>query len=106
MDTFDDFINSNEIKEYNNELKYFDTTIDTVFSINELRIIFNAIDKTDYTHMALPRWFELQSILEQITKTKILHSNAVLSKMTLRVIHETWPPQNRYIYHYDYQNDY
>lgn len=100
MDKFEDFLNSDEIKNYRES--YNDSYIDfnKIFSINELEIIFNSIDKTDFTHMGVSRWFDLNSILEQITNTKKLHTKAILSKMTHSVVHETWPPCNKYYYHY------
>ena len=98
MDKFEDFINSDDIKEYKSNNKEFDS----LFSVDELQIIFNVMDKTDYTQMARDRWLDLKSILNQILETKLVHKNASLTKMTLSRIHETWPPQNKYIYNYDF----
>jgi hypothetical protein len=98
MDKFEDFINSDDIIEYKSNNKEFDT----LFSVDELQIIFNAIDKTDFSQMAVPRWLDLKPILDQIVKTKDVHANASLTKLTLSCIHETWPPQNKYYYYYNF----
>jgi len=101
MDKFEDFINSNEIIEYKESNEDFDK----MFSEDELQIIFNVMDKTDYTQMGTDRWLDLKAILDQIYKNKIVHKNAVLCKMTLSCTHETWPPQNKYYYYYNFSEE-
>jgi hypothetical protein len=100
MDNFEDFLNSEEMKQYKDSHLDFEK----LFSIQELEIIFNSIDKTDYSHMGIGRWFDLHVILDQIYKNKLLHTNVILSKMIHNVIHETWPPHNKYYYHYIVDN--
>lgn len=96
MDKFEDFINCDQIIKYKKKIRNFDE----MFSIDELQIIFNAMDKTDYSQMGRNRWLDLESLLNLILKTKNVHNLAILTKLTLSGARETFPPQN--IYNFDY----
>ena len=97
MESFNDFLNSEQINYHKNNIYDFNILI----SESELEVIFNCIDKTDYSVMAQPRWLDLDNIIDKIINVKRKHMNMILTKISIKNIHETFPPINDYIYSYE-----
>jgi hypothetical protein len=90
---FNEFINSEDLETYknNNFEKYTNYVTDS-----DLKIIFENIDKTDYTYMGCSRWMNLDNILDTLINKKINNPNIELSKLGIISMHETFPPQIKY----------
>ena len=90
---FDEFLNSEDLELYkNNNLENFTKYV----TPRDLEIIFETIDKTDYTYMGVSRWLNLDNILDKLINKKINNPNLELSKLSIILIHETFPPQIKY----------
>ena len=102
MDTFYEFKNSEQIKEYKINITDFDKLI----SDRELLKIYEGIDKTDFTYMGEKRWFDLDKIMNKILEIKINKNNLFvlsLHKLQIISIQETWPPINKYKYQFIFE---
>lgn len=99
MESFNDFLNSEQIIYYKKTIPNFDNFITN----SELKAIYDNIDKTDYSVMAKSRWLDLDYIIERIITVKMSH-DMILNKIKLKVIHETFPPKNDYDFFYELRN--
>jgi hypothetical protein len=96
MDTFEDFLKSDELKEL--KIKYSD--FDKNISYDEINIIFQGIDKTDFTYCGVSRWRDLDEIISIVYNSKENDSSKKLKKVLLVRQIELWPPIN--YYHYEF----
>ena len=87
MESFSDFIKDPQLQQYISLHANFYEHI----SEKDLNIVFNAIDKTDYTCTGANRWLDLEYILDQLMET----SKKVVS-IKLVSQQETFPPRNLY----------
>jgi hypothetical protein len=102
MNTFYEFKNSEQIKEYKINITDFDKLI----SDRELLKIYEGIDKTDFTYMGEKRWFDLDKIVKKILEIKLNKTNLFvlsLHKLEIISIQETWPPVNKYKYKFIFE---
>jgi hypothetical protein len=90
---FEDFINSEDLEIYKN--KNLEKYTKYVTS-RDLEIIFETIDKTDYTHMGCDRWLNLDNILNTLINKRIENPNIEFIKLSIISIHEMFPPQIKY----------
>ncbi len=97
MDQFYDFINSDDMIAMKNKYSEFDK----FFNMAELEIIFEGIEKTDFTYCCENRWRDLEMIIDNIIERKKKYKDCKLKKIVLASCHEKWPPVNNYVYHYD-----
>jgi hypothetical protein len=97
MDTFEDFLNSEDMNYL--RTKYND--LDKLFCLEEFQVIFNGIETTDYRQCGLTRWRDLETIIDNIIKRKREHSICKLKKVILGYSLDRFPPINNYVYHYD-----
>jgi hypothetical protein len=100
MESFNEFLNSEQIIYHKNNISDFNI----LFSNSELEVIYNNIDKTDYSVMARPRWLDLNDILDKIINVKRKHQYMTLNKISIKTIHETFPPINDYVFYYKIKN--
>jgi hypothetical protein len=100
MESFDDFLNSDQINYHKNLIPNFNDLI----TKSELKAIYDGLDKTDYSVMAKPRWLDLDDILERIIDVKSTHKNMILNKISIKMIHERFPPINDYEFFYEIKN--
>ena len=90
---FNQFINSEDLERY----KYKNVENYKIYVTHrDLEIIFETIDKTDYTHMGCDRWINLDNILDSLINKKIENPKLELDKLSIISIHETFPPQIKY----------
>jgi hypothetical protein len=90
---FDEFLNSEDLKIYKNKnLENYTKYV----TDRDLEIIFETIDKTDYTHMGCDRWINLDNILNILINKRIENPNLELNELNIISIHETFPPQIKY----------
>ena len=87
METFVDFLEDPQLKDFISKNKEFYKYISEI----ELRMIFDAMDKTDYTCTGVDRWLDLEQILN-----KIIGNTNTLKSIKLVSQKETFPPQNLY----------
>jgi hypothetical protein len=97
MDEFYDFIKSDDM----NLMKNKHSDFDKFFSMDELQIIFEGIEKTDFTSCGETRWRDLEMIIDNIIERKKKYKECKIKKLVLASSHERWPPINNYVYHYD-----
>ena len=97
METFQDFLNSQELLEIKE--KYLD--FDKFIGLNELEIIFKGIDKTDFSSLGVARWKDLEEIINNIYNNKSLNKNNILKRVYLFQQLELWPPINYYRYEFE-----
>ena len=101
MDTFNDFLNSEDMIYI--RTKY--NVLDQLLSLEEFQVIFDGIEKTDYRQYGLTRWRDLETIIDNIMKRKRQHKICKLKKIVLGYSLERFPPINNYLYHYDINHD-
>jgi hypothetical protein len=90
---FNEFINSEDLELYkNNNIDNFTKYV----TPRDLELIYDGIDKTDYTYMGVSRWMDLEYILDKLINKKINNPNLELNKVKIIQILETFPPQNKY----------
>jgi hypothetical protein len=96
METFQDFLNSDEILEV--KKKYLD--LDNFIGLNELEIIFKGIDKSDFSSSGVSRWRDLEKIINSVYLNK-KHNNNKLKRIYIYKQLELWPPINYYCYEFE-----
>ncbi len=90
---FYEFINSEDLELYkNNNIDNYKKYV----TKRDLEIIFETIDKTDYTYMGVSRWMNLDTILDSLISRRIENPNIEFNKLSIISIHETFPPQIKY----------
>ena len=90
---FNEFINSEDLEIYkNNNIDNFTKYV----THRDLEIIFDGIDKTDYTYMGVSRWMYLEYILDKLINRKIQNPNLQLTKISIISTHEMFPPHIKY----------
>lgn len=97
MEDFDKFLNSTDLNELKNKYPNFNEYFDN----NELKIIFNEMDKNDYRHCGQPRWIDLACIIDSIYIKKTKNNYNKLKRMYIKMILESYPPQNIYVYEFE-----
>ena len=111
MDTFEDFLNSEDMNYLRTKYKDkdknkgkdldLDLDLDQLISIGEFQAIFNGIEKTDYTQYGLSRWRDLEQIINDIIERKKEHKICKLKKLFIEYSLETFIPYNKYCYQYE-----
>lgn len=116
----DETICENRKKELNKELKKLKSIIETenmfesvqniegfnTLSQNELIIITNGMDKTNYESMPLlsgqsiPRWYDLERLVTKAVEIKQMYPNWILEKLSLCGQYDTLPPKSFYKFCY------
>ena len=99
MDTFDDFLNSEDMVYI--RTKYKDLDLDQLFSLEEFQAIFDGIEKTDYVQYGSSRWRDLETIINTIIQSKQKYFICKIKKLVLGYSVDMFPPINKYAYHYD-----
>jgi hypothetical protein len=90
---FNEFITSEDLEKYkNNNLENYTNYV----THRDLELIFDGIDKTDYTTMGCLRWKDLSHLLDKLINRKIENPLLKLEKVKIIRILETFPPQNQY----------
>lgn len=97
METFEDFLNSEELSKLKEKYSDFDNYI----SQDELEMIFQGMDRTDFTQAGVSRWRDLDKIVHTVFSKKKYSPNYKLKKIVLVEQQEIWPPIN--YYHYDFK---
>jgi hypothetical protein len=96
METFNDFLNCEQLITF----KKLNNNFDNLISINELKIIFDNMEKTDYTQTGRDRWLDLNYLLSKIINkknTEISNNKKItLTNLCIDYVIETFPPRNVY----------
>ena len=77
-----------------------------LLSQNELVIITNGMDKTDYRSYSdrkygdCPRWFDLERLVKEVSEFKKLYKGYILEKIIKSGKYDTLPPDNFYKFTY------
>ena len=67
----------------------------------ELVVISNAMDKTDYRKYGdYPRWYDLERLVKEVINLKKLYPGWILERLGLGSQYDTLPPQRFYRYTY------
>lgn len=90
---FNEFIKSHDLISYINEHK--DLYMKYI-THNDLILIFEGMDKTDYTQCGCKRWLNLEYLLNEVINRKKENSSLELKSVKIVKILETFPPQNKY----------
>ncbi len=90
---FNEFITSEDLEIYkNNNIENYTKYV----THNDLELIYDGIDKTDYTQMGMSRWMDLSQILNKSINRKIENPNIELKSVKIIQILESFPPKNKY----------
>ena len=97
MSTFTDFLESEDLINY----KINNVLFNKYITANDLLILHNGIDKTDYTQMGCTRWRDLDIILNKIIDVKRNEPSSILNNVKLVASLGCFPPINRYAVNFD-----
>jgi hypothetical protein len=86
---FNEFINSEDLELYkNNNIDNFTKYV----TPRDLELIYDGIDKTDYTYMGVSRWMDLEYILDKLISKKMNNPRLIKLQGHWYVVDGTVPP--------------
>ena len=64
----------------------------------ETKLIYNEMDKGDYTNMGRKRYMDYDKMVKYVIENR---KGKILVKVTLVIVRESYPPQNVYEYKFE-----
>ena len=65
---------------------------------SEIKLIYDAMDKNDYTEMGRDRFMDYNRMVDKVHGLKKENGNKTLTSVKLIIVKESYPPQNVYEY--------
>ena len=99
-DTCEEEKDRSKVETYEYMLEQYERYKDDkdMISEEEMKIIFDNMDKSDYTSMGRERYMDLKEIKMKVIMDKLYNKDRKLSGLKLTDSLETYPPQNSYEY--------